>query len=399
MALIKNKNALNALYIGFLCSVSYLAVYFARNILSAVSPEMLEGGFDTEYLGQASSLYFITYAVGQLINGLIGNKVPAKIMIGSGLILAGILNLVFPLIISESPTGALVVYAVIGFFLSMIYAPMTRVVAENTDPMYTHRCSLGYTFSEFLGTPLAGIAAAFLTWQSTFFSGSAFLCIMGCIIFAVFTSFEKKGIISASPVVVKAADGKARFGVLLKRGIVKFTLISIITGVVRTSVVFWMPTYISQKLEFSAETSSLIFTVATFVIAFSTFVSVFTYERLGRSMDLTLFVMFIASSVFFILLFFVKTPIFNILFLVLAIMSSNSAASMIWARYCPGLRDTGMVSGVTGFLDFVSYLSASVSSTLFAGAVESIGWNKLILIWAGLMVFGVVISIPKRRNS
>ena len=39
-----SKNAKNAVYIGTLCSISYLAVYIARNILSAVTPQMVEGG-------------------------------------------------------------------------------------------------------------------------------------------------------------------------------------------------------------------------------------------------------------------------------------------------------------------------------------------------------------------
>ena len=37
-----SKNAKNAVLIGSLCSVSYLAVYMARNILSAVTPQMVE---------------------------------------------------------------------------------------------------------------------------------------------------------------------------------------------------------------------------------------------------------------------------------------------------------------------------------------------------------------------
>ena len=72
-----------------------------------------------------------------------------------------------------------------------------------------------------------------------------------------------------------------------------------------------------------------------------------------------------------------KNPWLNIVLIVLAIMASNGAATMIWSRYCPGLRDTGMVSAATGFLDFVSYMAAAVSSTLFANAVSGIGWSNL----------------------
>ena len=394
-----NPKARNALYIGLLCSISYLAVYFARNILSAVSPAMIDLGVaDTEYLGRASSVYFITYAVGQLINGFIGDRIPAKIMIGLGLILAGATALVFPLTVVASSEIALCVYALTGFFLSMIYAPMTKVIAENADPLYAPRCSLGYTFSSFLGSPIAGFAAAFLTWQSVFFAGSISLGIMGCAVFIAFTLFERKGIVQKSKKAVSegnSASFKEKLGLLIRRDIIRFTLFSILTGIVRTTVVFWMPTYLSQKLEFSPENAALIYTCATFVIAFSTFISVFTYERLGYNMNLTILIMFSVSTLFFGLLFVANNPLLNIIFLVLGIMSANGAASMIWARYCPGLRDTGMVSSATGFLDFVSYMSASISSSIFAGAVDTIGWNGLILVWAALMALGVVVALSK----
>ena len=145
-----NQKAGNAIKIGTLCSVSYFAVYIARNILSAVTPQMIELGYTEEYIGKISSLYFICYAVGQLINGAIGEKIKSKWMICTGLMGAGITNLVFSNI-TLSPTAAMLVYGLTGFFLSMIYGPMTKVVSENTDPIHATRCSLGYTFAAFFG--------------------------------------------------------------------------------------------------------------------------------------------------------------------------------------------------------------------------------------------------------
>ena len=43
--------------------------------------------------GTASSVFFIIYAIGQLINGLVGNKIKARYMMGFGLLLAGICNI------------------------------------------------------------------------------------------------------------------------------------------------------------------------------------------------------------------------------------------------------------------------------------------------------------------
>ena len=284
-----------------------------------------------------------------------------------------------------------------GFFLAMIYAPMTKVVAENTDPLYAPRCSLGYTFSSFFGSPLAGLLAAAFAWQMAFTSTSFILLAMGVACLAVFSLMERKGIVRYGQYRrPKSADGGVRL--LLRHQIVKFTLIAAITGVVRTTVVFWLPTYIAQYLGFSAKTSALLFTVATSFISMTAFVAVFIYERLHRNMDLTILLVFSSAAVFFLLVFLVKPPVPNIIFLVLAIMSSNCAASMMWTRYCPGLRDTGMVSSATGFLDFTSYMAASAASNLFANAVSSIGWGNLILIWFALMVLGIVIALPRRQT-
>lgn len=392
------KEVKNAIAIGVLCSVSYLAVYFARNILGAVTPQMIgTGNFTTEYIGSVSSVYFIFYAVGQLINGAIGDKIKARYMISFGLLLAGITNLLFSLLPPSSQIATFT-YGMTGFFLSMIYGPMTKVVAENTEPIYATRCSLGYTFASFFGSPLAGVAAAALVWQSVFAISSMALFVMAVTCFSFFLFFEKKGIVKYNQYKPEKKQGGS-IKILLKHRIVKFTLISIITGIIRTTVVFWLPTYISQYLGFSADRAASMFTVATFIISFTTFIAVFIYERLQRNMDLTILLMFSVSTVAFLLVYFLKAPMLNMICIVLAIMSSNGAATMLWSRYCPSLRDTGMVSGATGFLDFVSYMAASASSTIFANAVGTIGWGNLILVWMGLMIFGVVVALPYKRKQ
>ncbi len=389
-------SAKKAILIGGLCAFSYLAVYVARNILSAVSPQMIEGGgFSNENIGTLSSVFFISYATGQLINGSVGDKIKAKWMVSMGLLFAGVCNLLFSLL-SHSVIAAYISYAATGFFLSMIYGPITKVVAENTELLYATRCSLGFTFASFLGTPFAGVLGAAMDWKSVFSVSSAMLAVMGIVCVIVFTLFEKKGLIEYNKYKKEKSNGGG-VKVLLKHDIVKFTLIAILTGVVRTTVVFWLPTYISQYLGFSTKGASVAFTVATFVISMTSFIAVFVYERLNRNMSLTILLSFSSATLCFLLVFIVKIPMVNIIFLVLAIMSSNCAATMLWSRYCPSLRDTGMVSGATGFLDFVSYMAAAASSSLFANAVSDIGWGNLILVWAGLMAVGIVVALPYHR--
>lgn len=379
--------------LGSVCCISYLTVYIARNVLSTVSPQMIkEGIFDKEFVGTLSSVFFVAYAIGQLINGIIGDRIKAKYMMSIGLLMAGVSNYVFSFI-PATPFLSYLAYGCCGFFLSMIYAPMTKVIADSTEPIYATRCGVSHTFAMFFGSPLAGLLAAYLSWSGVFGVSSLALAVMAIICFAVFTVFEKKGIIKniRYQKTEKSAGGVR---LLLKRQIVKFTLVAMITGMVRTSVIFWLPTYIEEYLGFPEKEALLIFSVATFALSFAAFSALFVYEKLGRSINKSVLLFFSVSAVMFALVYLVHQPFMNMFFIVLAILASNGAASILWSMYCPSLKETGMVSSATGFLDFMSYISAAISSSLFANAVETIGWGNLVLIWFAILAFGVVIALP-----
>lgn len=390
--------AKKAFLLGSLCSISYLAVYVAKGALSAATPQMTaDGAFTAEQVGTFSSIYFIVYAIGQLINGAIGDKVKAKYMISFGLMLASIGFLLLPTL-KDHPQYAYIAYGASGFFMAMIYGPMTKVVAENTEPLYATRCSIGYTMASFLGSPASGVLASVMTWPWVFRSSGGALLVMGAVAFLCFSLMERKGIVKYGQFARKKGE-KGSIRLLIKRQIIKFTLISLLTGVVRTSVVFWMPTYISQHLQFPPETATLIFSVASFAFSFSAINAIVIYEKLKQNMDLTILVGFVTSAVFFLLVFFIKQPFVNVVCMTIAILGNNLASSLMWSRYCPSLYDTGMVSTATGFLDACSYLAAATSTKFFANAAGTLGWSMLILVWFGLMCCGVVVALPWRKKQ
>ena len=392
-----SANAKKAILLGTLCSLAYFSVYIARNALSAATPQMLAAGYTEAYIGSVSSLFFVFYAVGQLINGWIGDRIKAKWMISGGLIFAAVANAAFPYL-GEYPTLAMLIFSLSGFFLSMIYGPMTKVVTENTEPLHAVRCSIGYTFAAFFGSPAAGLVASLFIWQSVFTISSAAMLVMAAAVNGCFFLFERCGMVKYGQYQPKE-KGTKNIKLLFKLSIVKFSFVAIITGIVRTSVVFWLPTYIAQYLSFSETQATAIFTVCTLVISFTAMIAVFIYDVFGRNINKTLFLMFVVSAAAFALTYLVHQPILNIIFLVLAIMGANGASTMIWSCYCPGLRDTGMVSSVTGFLDFLSYMAAAIANIVFANAVTAIGWENLLLVWLGLALVGVIVGLPFKKKA
>lgn len=390
-----SQNARYAIFLGTLCSVSYLAVYIARNIIGAVTPKMIADGISFDYIGKVGAVYLAAYAIGQFINGTIGDWIKAKYMVAFGLMSAGIANTVFAGLAGRTDL-ALIAYAWTGFSLSMIYGPITKIVAESTELKYATRCSLGYTFASFFGTPAAGLFATFLSWRATFRVSSIVLITMAIVSFTFFTLFERRGIVKYREHTKEGEKPKKDYRGLIKRHIVKFALIAMITGIIRTSLVQVLSAYFCEHLNYSEEKASATLSVASFIICFTTFIAVFVYERLGRNMHLSPLIFFSFSTLCFGTLYFVSNeyPILSIAVMVMAIMSSNSSATMLYSVYCPSLRDTGLVSGITGFLDALSYLTAALASLAIPKIVASVGWRSTLLIAFGLMILGVAICIP-----
>lgn len=390
-----SQKARHAIFLGTLCSVSYLAVYIARNIIGAVTPKMIEDGISFDYIGRVSSVYLVAYAMGQLINGTIGDWIKAKYMVAFGLMSAGIANSVFAGLAGRTDL-ALVAYAWTGFSLSMIYGPITKIVAESTELKYATRCSLGYTFASFFGTPTAGLLATFLSWQATFRVSSIALVAMAVVSFTFFTLFERRGIVKYHDHITEGEKPKKNYRELFKRHIVKFAFIAMITGIIRTSLVQVLSAYFCEHLNYSAEKATATLSVTSFIICFTTFIAVFVYERLGRNMHLSLLIFFSFSALCFGALYFVPNeyPVLSIVVMVMAIMSSGASATMLYSVYCPSLRDTGLVSGITGCLDSLSYLAAALASLAIPKIVAAVGWRSTLLIALGLMSFGVTICLP-----
>lgn len=401
MQMLKDVEVRKAISMGAVCALSYLACYFARNLLSAVTPHMLESGFTVEFIGLMSTACMLSYAAGQLINGFIGDHVPTKFMVSGGLCFSGVCNLLLHL--SSSEGVMLSAYALSGFFLSMIYAPIVKLVAENTLPRYASRCCLGFTFASLFGTPLAGLAAVVFQWRTAFLVCAVTLLIMGAGCFLFLSLLESKGYIARRQLKKGEKTPGVSLRKLLEHDFARFCFISVLTGIVRTSVMFWVPTYLAQNLGYTSDEAAQLFMGISLVYSMSPWLNnLVVYDiLLRRNMYLMLTLSFGGSAAFFILMLVTGAgmTVVNMAVLVLALIACGGASSMLYSVYCPGLKATGSVSSATGFIDFLSYAAAALANLLFANAIETIGWSNLIIVWAALMAVGCLIVLPVRRKT
>lgn len=375
------------------CSIAtYLASYVTRNILSVSTPEMIKEDFFTkEYAGLLSSVCFIFYAVGQLINGFLGDRVHPKYMIAVGLGLSSISTFAVPLFNSRIIHFA--AFALIGFGLSMLRGPLMKIISENTAASHARMICTLFSMAGFAGPLVASLLSMVFNWRGVFIATGIFSVFMAVFATLFIIAFEKRGEIKFEPKKTKGI--KSLLDVFGLEDFIFYMLISSIGEIAGSSITFWIPTYTTEHLGFSSVTASAIYSVISMSTLVTPFITLLIYEKLIRDGIKMALVMYIISAVFFIGVRFTVNPIVNIILFLVAKMAASCASSIVWSAYIPGLAKSGRVSSANGVIDAAGYAMASIANVVFSGFVGLLGWGGVVNMWYMIMLFGAAASLIK----
>lgn len=385
-----------ALQIGIVCVGSYLVSYYIRNILSVTTPEILgEGSFTKEFLGTLSSVYMLAYAIGQLLNGVTGDIVKPKLMITAGTMLCGLANILFPM--SNLPIIQIMLFAVIGFSLSMLRGPLVKTISENTQSNHSRIICTFLAFAGFSGPLIASLISVLFDWRRTFEISGIIAVIIGILVYSIFTLFEKKGRITYT--LSKNSHGfKNIFRVFTLRHFCFYFFVGALAEISAASINFWIPAYLTEMLKITENMSKAIFSVMSVIKGFTPFITLFMFN-LFRKKDIKIIrVSYLLAIIFFTgMLFSAYIPQLNILCLLCAQMSMGVSSSLLWSIYIPAQSESGMVSTVNGVLDFSGYLFASAANFLIAHAVGVLGWSGIIVLWVCMAAAGFAVSLAEKE--
>ena len=254
-----------AVWMAALTLLVYAICYFSRNILGTVQPEMAATtDFTVEMLGTVASVGMFTYAIGQLVCGVIGDYVKAKYMLSGGLALSAVATMILPF--ADSYAVLLVSYGLMSLFLSAIFGPITKTISQFTAPAYVNRVALMTSVASIISSPMAGVMAMFFDWRTAFMIAAAFQIAIAVFNFVFFTVCEKKGWITYPERVKKNRSSRRGMDwrVLIKHSILQYIVVAALTGV-KNSIVYWIPTYFVQHLGYTATVAAGIFTAVTII--------------------------------------------------------------------------------------------------------------------------------------
>lgn len=387
------KKVQSAWRIGSLCIATYLASYVTRNILSVSTPEMIKEAFFTkEYTGLLSSVCFIFYAVGQLINGFIGDMVHPKYMIIIGLGVSSISTFAIPLF--DNRIIHFTAFALIGFGLSMLRGPLMKVISENTAATHARMICTLFSMAGFAGPLIASLLSIFFEWRAVFTVTGIISVFITVASVTVISLLEKRGEIKFTPKKEKGVLNSI-LSVFKLEDFFFYMFISAIGEIAGSSITFWIPTYTTEHLGFSGDAASTIYSVVSLTTLFTPFITLVIYEKLIRNGVKLALVMYVLSAVFFIAVRFTTAPLVNVIMLIIAKMAAAAASSIVWSAYIPGLARSGKVSSANGVIDAAGYAMASLANVIFSGSVSRLGWGGIVNMWYIIMLIGAAASAGK----
>ena len=385
-----------AVVIGFLCVLTYVVTYYLRNMLSVFSPELIENEIYTEpYISLLSSTYMIFYAAGQLVNGFLGDILAPKKMIFAGLFTAGASTVIFPLV-SEKALEILL-FALLGFGLSMVRGPLMKIITENTEPHAARKICVFFSAASFAGPMIASLFAIALDFNGAFMIAGAIGITAVTVSFLLIHIFEKKGEI------VYKHNAKITVRSMLEVFKIEkfffYLAIACLVEIGTASVSFWIPTYLSNHLEFSSDASNAIFTLIAAFRAVMPFVALMIFNATGEKDVAMMRIAFTLSAGLFITNVFVTNALLNVIILILALMAISCCSALLWSIYIPGLGKTGRVSSVNGVIDCTGYIAAALANLVFGNLVVDIGWNGILVLWSSIGILGVTSTLFVKKSK
>ncbi len=389
-----------------LCAAVYFTSYFTRFAYSCVMVEIIRAtGTDKVAASAALTALFITYGVGQLISGWMGDRISPKWLMTGGLLISALMNLLIPF--CSVGIGMTIIWAINGFAQSMLWPPLVRVLTERLNTDDYKRATVRVSWASSGATMMLYLVAPFCIrisgWKLIFFIGSALGLLVSIVWFICFTKVEKRygKVIQEryEPEKVRAARVKNRY-VKLAALLSPILLAIISQGLVRDGATTWMPTYVTEI--FHWESSSAILTgVAMPIFCMICFEIVLLLNRhLVRNELLLAAIMFFGGvlSFSFVQIFGEVHAVLSVFFFTFAVGCMHGVNQILICMLPTYFKRFGKVSLFSGILNACTYVGSSISAYGVAVLAERSGWNAALILWLTVSSLGVILCLATAKR-
>ena len=394
-----------------ICIFLYGLSYFARvsyNVtlteLSSVIP------FDT--VGLIGTVYFLCYAIGQLLNGFAITKVSPFLYLPAGMSISAACNLVMAF--ATSPALMTVVWGINGFAQSMLWAPILIVFTETIAPNLRDKALLWLSVAAPVGTLLCYLSGGVLIdfGYAYVFICAAALLLAGVAGFALFCFAARKKFVAVqqadspvqqadspeSPVATETSAARKKATVFTCMGLIPLCVLYLsvtVQGILKDGMTTWVPTMLKDKFALSSSLSVFLTMLLPVINVFGAFAAMLLYRKLRGKNEFAICAIFMGIAValtavmlipnineygFVVLLSVITTAMFGF---------NQVSIVLIPLRF----EAAGKVAVISGALNAFTYLGSAIATYVIGLIRDRFSWTAVILFVFAVAVSGAVAAV------
>ncbi|MDD5193386.1 MAG: MFS transporter [Candidatus Nanoarchaeia archaeon] len=380
--------------------ITYAAFYLVRVNMSVAIPGIIaEYGMSKTEIGIVLTALFTTYAIGQFINGQLGDKVDSRYYVTLGLAISAIINLIFGFFSNGIMFAMILLWGLNGIFQSMGWAPTVKTINNWYHPHKRGKASgiLGtsYIFGNAVSWAFAGLIVGLAGWRWAFIIPGIVCLFIAVHWFILGRSSPEK--VNLPPIEEEGDDGeKASLAYTLKKTltnkyvwIIGFGLFFL--NIVRYGFMDWAVTYMFEIQKATISTAAykaILFPIAGILGALSAGFISDKFLKTKRAPVAAVMLVLLSIAVWL----YPKAPLHNwvmSLALLMAVGFFTFGPHVLMVTAMP--MDFGkkkVTSSITGFIDGMGYIGAAITGVLTGWLVDNYNWQAAFDFW----LIGAILS-------
>jgi OPA family glycerol-3-phosphate transporter-like MFS transporter len=356
-------------------------------------------GYSKISTGLIASGFFFTYAVGQFINGILGDRFNPRFFIGIGLFLSGVSNILFAC--TNNIWLMFCFWTLNGYFQSMFWGPLVRIISHITPPAQLRKttqflCSsmiIGY----FLSYALIGRVAVSFGWMAAFYIPGFLLIIISILWIWFLRNYTDKDMVHKTihthSVSFHSISGAVSFFIETRLWLI--ALICILHGSIKEGLILWGPSLLMEARTISLE-RALSFMALTPVMNVIGLAAGGIIHKFFKYQEKYTIIFFLFVIIITIIILNISIIYFSVLTIVATalLFASLFAVNNMLVTYMPlNFHTEHRVSTAAGFLDCAIYIGAACSSPLSGFIADHFGWFNVMNGWIMAGVIAVILAI------
>ena len=385
-----SKIASKRQWILLLCWLAYSTVYLGRGNLAIAAPIMeQEKLLSAVQIGALGSCFFATYALGQIVNGYLGDRVNPKRMFLGGFFIAAVCNILMGF--TEFIPFMFILWSINGYTQSMIWGPILKIIASNfKEEKARSKAAIILSTSVGVGGILAIIIPTMVLGngvKTIFFVPGIIMLIIGICngIFIPRSDLSNDG--------AQVRQQHIPYLKLFSNKEVRNMLMPTLAhGIIKDNLSLWTPLLLVQMYQVNVKQLA----VYAFLIPLATLIGrvifVYVYRWLHEDEKSVVGVSFGICVVVLLPMIIFETPLWltTILLTTTSLAISLINASLL-TMFPLHFAKSNNIASVSGVMDFVTYVGAALGSALFGVFIEGLGYQAMLGLWMVLCIISIAI--------